>query len=249
MGRRSHDVVMRVVAGRAVERILALGEATAPGQRRSLEADGHGVADRDGPAARTVTLGTQRDDRLSRDRRGIGDRQVRKLGGHRHQVVSTRAVTFLTTDPSIGRARAGRREHCLGVGDMTDKTAADRVVRQWLAEVFGDLGRVDGMSRGHVPARIYRAMIVRETREAALLALVIAPDQGQAAVSGAEGVIHDGAKDPALDMRFLLQLAARAPERVRDRRLEWVGDRRSRQVQSAELGVPEKGMGMPRVLL
>ena len=50
---------MWVVASHAVERVLAFGEAAAPGQCGSLKADGSGVVGRDRPAERAVALGTQ----------------------------------------------------------------------------------------------------------------------------------------------------------------------------------------------
>src|SRR5262245_32793663 len=51
------DVAMRVVAGHAVEGVVALSEAAAPGEGRTLKADRGGVVARDLLAARTMALG------------------------------------------------------------------------------------------------------------------------------------------------------------------------------------------------
>ena len=185
----------------------------------------------------------------ARGHRRTGDRQVGKLGGDRQQVVSARAVTFLAADPVIGRSGPGRLEHRLGVGDVAEQAAADRVVRQWLAQVFRELGRVDGMPRGHVPERIGSR---RDNGTAAARAPGRRRRARPASARGLPSRRRNRRRRERPGPRRESPVAAgrrRPPERVRDLRLGWVGDRRSRQVQTAEFGGPKEGPGMPRALL
>jgi hypothetical protein len=91
-------------------------------------------------------VGTQFDNSRTGHPRGIGNREIGKLGGNRHQVISTRTMTLFAADPSVGCSGSARRQDCLGVGDVTKEAAADGIVRQWPTQVFLDFGRVDEMS-------------------------------------------------------------------------------------------------------
>ena len=164
---------MWVVARRAVECVVAFGEAAAPGERGRLKADGSWDR-RVRPSvprglwhwAHRFTIGAPEASE------GPGDCQVGKLGGDRQQVVPARTVTFLAADPMVVRSRSVSFEHCPRVGDVTEKAAADRIGRQWLAQVFREIRRVDRMTGGHVPERMGAAAIMRQPQLSVLAVIV-----------------------------------------------------------------------------
>src|ERR1017187_6549505 len=102
MGRGRRGVAMRVVASHAVELVLTLQEASAPGQGSPRKANSRWVLGRGLPAERAVALGTQRYDPQARCHLGIDDRQVEKVGLDRQDVVFTWTVTLFAADPSVG---------------------------------------------------------------------------------------------------------------------------------------------------
>jgi hypothetical protein len=92
---------MRVMAGDAVELILAFQETSTPGQSRPLKANGVGVVARDSSTARAVTFGTQLDHTRSRGHPWIDDRHVGKAALDRQDVVFTRAMALFAADAVV----------------------------------------------------------------------------------------------------------------------------------------------------
>ena len=164
VGVRNRRVSMWVVAGHAVEPIVALREATAPRQRSPLKANRRGIVGRDTRPARAVALGTQIDNRRAGRQCRPGDRQVGKSGVNRDYVVFPWSVTPLAADPMVRRSRSRRFDNCSRVCDMTEKAAADCVGRQGLAQILRWLRRVDRMPGSHIPERLRRGLIMREAQ-------------------------------------------------------------------------------------
>ena len=115
---RGHDVSMGVVAGHAIEPVLALGVAAAPCQRRPLEPDRGGVVRFDRLAPGAVTLGTDLDHARAGGQAGTGDCQVGELGGDGDQMIASRAMALLTANRMVRCLGTRRREDSLGIGDM-----------------------------------------------------------------------------------------------------------------------------------
>ena len=112
--RRGRRIAVRVVAGHAIELVVAFGITAAPGQRRALEANRRGIVRRDGLAARAVALGADPHHPRAGGQARAGDRQVRELGGGGQQVVAPRAVALLAADGGVGRLGPRRPEERLG---------------------------------------------------------------------------------------------------------------------------------------
>ena len=134
VGRRGRGVAVRVVAGDAVERVVALGVAAAPGQGRGLEANGHRVVAADLAAARAVALGAELDDPLARGQRRPRDRRVdgqpaspqRPAGGclPARGIARSRSRGRLRTHPSRSSDRLGSVTWQTGSGGRRPRSAA-----------------------------------------------------------------------------------------------------------------------------
>ncbi len=78
----------------------------------------------------------------------------------------------------------------------------------------------------------------------------VASEQRQTAVSGAERILDDRLEHAPTRLGLLVDPAPGvAPQRVNDRMIGGIGDRRGGQGQAAELGIPEERLGVPRRLL